>query len=545
MRPSRLLIICLATFFGTATSAVTRSARGGPQSGATVRTEQWPALGIEVSELMLENGFRIVLVEDHRVPRVAASLWYRTGALQEHLGEHGETHFLEHVIHQGTTTIGVRDPKLDRALLEELHETELALIAERNAQRNNLRERGIFFPEDEWPGSARMDSLRRRLYELEDEQSENRIFWQEYNWYRQHGGLMRHTDPVPANTGNELMRIEVDLPKNDLEMFFRLEADRMVNAVLRGFEAQRFTVYEQFLNFNRPETGRFSEAFNGAMAVVHPIYLHPGGHTRDHAWWDRVSTLRIYDDYIVPNNATLALVGAISLEEVEALAAKYFGRLPRGPEPPARMDMEAEPPPGGTVRLDWLEPLFPQVTVRYRIPGAGHPDRPAFDVIARLLSGPDGTLAAALTGSRTGAVSWGANASRTGSPARLSIQARAGQDENLAAVEAALIEAVESLGQGEIDETKLARVRKQLRLDWEQVRAHRGNLASTIGDFSVTDEWWTLRSFFEQRETVTVEEIRRVADRYLVPWNRAIATTRRNPTPRAEANLTREPAEER
>ena len=541
MSPPRLLVIVLAASLAIVASARTRGARAGTQSGVTVRTEQWPVLGLEVNELVLENGFRIVLVEDYRIPRVAASLWYRTGALQESLGEHGETHFLEHVIHQGTTTIGVRDGRLDRALLEEIHETELALIAERNGQRNMVRERGIFFDEAEWPTSAKLDSLRRRLYELEDEQSKNRIFWEEYNWYRRWGGLMRHTDPVPANTGNELLRIEVDLPKSNLELFFRLEADRMVNAVLRGFEAQRFTVYEQFLNLNRPETGRFSEAFNGVMAVVHPIYLHPGGHARDHAWWDRVSTLRIYDDYIVPNNATLALVGAISVGEVGALAAKYFGRLPRAPEPPARMDVEAEPPPGGSVRLDWLEPLFPQVTVRYRIPGVGHPDRPAFDVIAQLLSGPDGLLASPLTSRRTGAVSWGANASRTGSPARLSLQARAGRDEDLAGVEAALLEAVEPLRRGVVDEARLGRARRRLRLDWERVHSQRGNLASTIGDFSVADEWRTLRSFYEQREAVTVEEIRRVADRYLVPWNRAIATTRRNPTPRAEANLTRVP----
>jgi len=536
MRTSPLLAISLAVL---AVVASVRSS-GGRASAAPapeLRTERWPALDLEVSELVLENGFRIVLVEDHRVPRVAASLWYRTGALHEPLGEHGETHLLEHVIHQGTTTIGVRDPKKDRALLEEIHQTEQALIAERNALRNRLRERDIFFDEREWPTGAKLDSLRGRLYELEDEQSENRIFWEEYNWYRRYGGLMRHTDPVPANTGNELMRIEVDLPTTDLELFFRLEADRMVNAVLRGFEAQRYTVLEQFLNFNRPETGRFNEAFNGAMAVVHPIYLHPGGHMRDHAFWDRAGALRIYDDYIVPNNATLALVGAISVGEVEALAAKYFGRLPRGPEPPARMDAEAEPPPGGSVRLDWLESLFPQVIVRYRIPGVGHPDRPAFDVMAALLRGEHGLLAPALTG--TGAVSWNANASRTGSPARFSLEARAGRDEDLAKVEAALLKAVEPLRGGPIDEAALDRVRRRLHLDWEQVRSHRGDLASTIGDFSVTDEWRTLRSFYEQREAVTVAEVQRVADRYLVPWNRAIATTRRNPSPRAEANLTR------
>jgi predicted Zn-dependent peptidase len=324
------------------------------------------------------------------------------------------------------------------------------------------------------------------------------------------------------------MRIEVDLPDTRLELFFRMEADRMVNAVLRGFEAQRFTVLEQFLNFNRPENGRYSEALNGVTGVVHPIFLHPGGHMRDHAYWDRASMLRIYDDYFVPGNATLALVGAVTVEEVTRLAVEYFGRLPRGPEPPARMDVEVEPPPGGTVRLDWLEPLgSSQVTVRYRIPGVGHPERPAFDVIAGLLGGSGGL---------------GASASQSGSPNRLSITARASSDAELPALERVAHDAVERLRRGDIDPARLARVQRELRHQWLRLRSDRGSLASEIGAFSVTDEWRTLRSFYEQRANTSADEIQRLAERYLVPWNRVIGTTRVNPTPPAAGHLTATPA---
>lgn len=545
MRDQHRVLISLVGGLTLSSFAASCDTVADPQQDAEVRTERWSGLGIDVNELMLENGFRVVLVEDHRVPRVAASLWYRVGALQEHLGEHGATHFLEHAIHQGTTTIGVKDPARDRALLQEIHEVEQALIAERNAQRNLLRERNIFFDEAAWPTTAALDGLRRRLYALEDEQAENRIFWEGYNWYRRHGGLMRHSDPVPANTGNELMRIEVDLPDTRLELFFRLEADRMLNAVLRGWEAQRFTVLEQFLNFNRGETGRFSEALNGVSGVVHPIFLHPGGHMRDHAYWDRASMLRIYDDYFVPNNATLALVGAVTVEEVRRLAAEYFGRLPRGPEPPARMDFEAEPPPGGSVRLDWLEPVSSsRVTVRYRIPGVGHPDRPAFDVIAGLLEGSDGLLSSVEATSGTAAANWSASASQTGSPGRLSIQGRAARDEDLPAIEQVALTAVERLRRGDVDSTSLARVQRDLRFQWERLRSERGSLASEIGEFYVMDDWRTLRSFYERRANTTVEEIQRLSERYLVPWNRVIGTTRVDPTPAAEGHLTTTPARE-
>ncbi|MGH9386989.1 MAG: insulinase family protein, partial [Vicinamibacterales bacterium] len=94
------------------------------QADPIVISERWPSLGIDPHEVVFENGFRIVLIEDHRVPRVAASLQYRFGALSERNGEHGTAHFLEHAIHQGTTTVGVNDRDLDRTLWRAIYDTE-------------------------------------------------------------------------------------------------------------------------------------------------------------------------------------------------------------------------------------------------------------------------------------------------------------------------------------------------------------------------------------------------------------------------------------
>jgi predicted Zn-dependent peptidase len=534
MSRPRVVPLCVAVSLGVVLLAWWYRAPSSAQGGPTVRSERWAELGINPHELVLENGFRIVLVEDHRVPRVAASLQYRFGALQERNGEHGSAHFLEHAIHQGTTTLGIKDRDTDRRLLRSIFDTEQELLAERNANRNMLRERDVFFDEGEWPATEKEKRLRQKLYELEDEQSKNRIFWEEYNWYRRSGGIMRHGDPVPANTGNELLRIEVDLPKERIEMFFRLEADRMVNAVLRGWEAQRFTVLEQFFVLQRHETGRFAEALNGVTGLAHPIFIHTGGHLRDHAYWNRASMLRMYDDYIVPNNATLSLVGDLTVDEIRPLALEYFGQVARAPAPPANMDVEVEPPPAGTVRFDWLEPIEPAVIVRYRIPGVGHPDRPVFDAIARLLRGSDGLLAAGQMGARSSA-DWQVNASQSGSPNTLSMQARAARDEDLAALERTALDGVERLRHGTIDDARLARVRREFRFEWELLRSERGALATQIGSFAVADDWRTLRTYHEARAATTAQDIRRVTERYLVPWNLVIATTRRNPQPLAQA----------
>jgi hypothetical protein len=85
-----------------------------------------------------------------------------------------------------------------------------------------------------------------------------------------------HGDPNKVSIAGKVkaLEIDIDLPKENLELFFRLEADRMANAVLRGWEAQRFTVLEQILGGRqRPDDprGRFHEVVNGVTGVVHPI----------------------------------------------------------------------------------------------------------------------------------------------------------------------------------------------------------------------------------------------------------------------------------
>ena len=529
-----LFILSVGTIGALAWPAAPDSEAGppaGPPDAAL--NPQSPSPSLQVQEHVLDNGFTIVLVEDHRAPRVAANLWFRVGSMLEPEGLHGIVHFLEHVIHQGTTTIGTRDLAAELPILREIHDTEQELIAVRNRDRNLLRERGVFFDELGWPETPEMQALRARLYELEDQDNEYRDFWTTYKWYMQHGGYVRHTDPVPASTEQDYMEMNMALPPEHMELFFRFEADRMVNAVLRGWEAQRFTVLEQVLGgLSRPQT-RFNEAIDGVTAQSHPVYTPDGGHLPDFANFTRAAMWRIYDDYFVPNNAALVLVGDMTMDEVVPLAERYFGALPRGPEPPADLDVEAEQVPGGSVRLDWTEPLSPQVHVRYRIPGMGHPDRPVLDLIAALLGGPHGMAGQAVAASGlSAAVSADfrvVHTHRFGSPGAINLVAQAAGDGDLAAVERVLLGVVADLREGRIDAGALERARKRLRVEWAEFLDNPQELAFLIGHHYTMNNWRVLPNLIAARDAATVADVQRVAATYFVPSNRVIATARAEP----------------
>ena len=58
-----------------------------------------------VSTFTLENGLEVVVIEDHRAPVAVQMIWYKVGAADEPRGHSGITHFLEHLMFQGTEKV--------------------------------------------------------------------------------------------------------------------------------------------------------------------------------------------------------------------------------------------------------------------------------------------------------------------------------------------------------------------------------------------------------------------------------------------------------
>lgn len=50
----------------------------------------------------LSNGLRLIVRTEHRAPVVVSSIWYRVGGSDEHWGNTGLSHFLEHMMFKGT-----------------------------------------------------------------------------------------------------------------------------------------------------------------------------------------------------------------------------------------------------------------------------------------------------------------------------------------------------------------------------------------------------------------------------------------------------------
>jgi len=69
-----------------------------------------------IQERVLANGLQVLVMEEHAAPLVSAFIWYRVGLRNERPGEAGLSHFLEHMLFDGTEKYGGR--QADRLITE-------------------------------------------------------------------------------------------------------------------------------------------------------------------------------------------------------------------------------------------------------------------------------------------------------------------------------------------------------------------------------------------------------------------------------------------
>ena len=65
-----------------------------------------PLTAAQVEEHVLDNGLKVLLLEDHKSQAVTFQVWYRVGARNEKDGKSGLAHFLEHMMFKGTPSTG-------------------------------------------------------------------------------------------------------------------------------------------------------------------------------------------------------------------------------------------------------------------------------------------------------------------------------------------------------------------------------------------------------------------------------------------------------
>ena len=471
---------------------------------------------LPILEHVYENGLRLLVIERPGEDRVVSKIFTDMGALNETPGQFGAAHFLEHLMFKGTPTLGSLDWEREKQLQEQIGAAEDALIEELNRSRNDLRERGVFHDYQHSETTPRIDELRVLIDSLNRQAQELSEEGPMKVWYMAYGG-----SGMTATTEQEYMKFDIALPVDRVELFLRIESDRMQNSVFRNFDAERMVLVEQRLgDLNRAET-EFREAMNSLVGRSSMVYV-PEGYSNDFQQYTRRYERELYETYFVPNNTTLIFVGGVTLDEMIPKVEKYFGHMERAPEP-ARYQGR-EPLPSAEKRLNWRShTLGPRVEVRYQIPGVGHPDRPQFDVLAETF---EGYLQAAINEAGVeGSVDINTrvvHTSRFGVPASINIELALEDSLQIGKAEGTLLAELQRLAKEPLPTDLVAQARKRLRTEWYRTAVDPSALAFQIGHFEVMDSWRTLKPYLEARDATTADDLRLLASKYFIGNNRSV-----------------------
>lgn len=473
------------------------------------------AYDLPIDEYVYDNGLRLLVLERPGDHRVSAKIFTDFGAMVEEPGELGSAHFLEHLMFKGTKTLGTTNWEKEAPLVEKLFELDAQLIAQMNKDRNTIRERGVFHG-DQWTGTTpEIESIRKQIAEVDKQINETRDPGAVMRWYQAYGGT-----GLTATTEQEYMKFDIILPKDRLELFLRVEADRMTNTIFRGFDEERMILVEQrYGDLNRLTTPYY-EQMNAVVGLVHPVFW-PEGYLPDFYQYTRTYEKDFYDRYFIANNTTIVLVGGVDMATAKPLVEKYFGWIPRQPEP--MRIKSVEPVPQAERRLIYRsEELAPRVEARFMIPGIGHPDRPAFDVMMEVATRrlEDNLAKAGIPGSvdvNTRVV----HTSIFGVPGSVNFALIVSENQ-VDRAEVVLISTLEELKNDGPDATELAIAQKRLKAEWERTKLDASRLNFAIGHFQVMDEWRTLESYLNARAAVDAAALSKVARSYFIPENRTI-----------------------
>ncbi len=262
----------------------------------------------------LDNGMKVISVEDFTVPVAAVQVWYHVGSKDENPERQGFAHMFEHMMFRGTQVTGPKD---------------------------------------------------------------------HFEYIRSVGG-----DNNAYTAFDQTVYVQT-VPSNQVEMIIWLESERMAFLKINDeyFQTERKVVEEELRLRGEQPFGKVPEKLLAQYFTKHPYRWTPAG-SIPHLRSAPTSELQeFWEKYYVPNNATLVVVGAVKHAEVERLARKYFGWIPRYPDPP-RVDIR-EPRQTAPRKITIKEDSAPVTVVAdgwFTVP-SGHPDEIPLDMLFTIIGG--------------------------------------------------------------------------------------------------------------------------------------------------------------
>ncbi|MFC3879260.1 M16 family metallopeptidase [Algoriphagus namhaensis] len=198
-----------------------------------------------------------------------------------------------------------------------------------------------------------------------------------------------------AFTSNDITYYYELLPSNELELALYMESERMLHSKVDqiGVETQREVVKEEYRQRyeNQPYGTILLETLRRAYSE-HPYRWAPIG-SLEHLNAAAIEEFQqFYNDFYVPNNATLTIAGDIDYAQAEKWVREYFTEIPMSTKAIYRPNV-TEPKKTEEIRdIVYDNIQIPAVIQAYNLPKRTNPDSYALSMLSTYLTGGNSSL---------------------------------------------------------------------------------------------------------------------------------------------------------
>jgi len=460
-----------------------------------------------VTRYQLDNGLTVLIYERHISPTVSLYLAHRVGAVDEISGRTGTAHLLEHMMFKGTTTVGTTDYAAEKEILAAIDE-----VGER-------RDRELLKGSDANPSVV--EELSKGLAELQEKAKTFVVENEIDRLYTKHGGA-----DMNASTSQDMTIYHVSLPSSALELWARIESDRMQNPVFREFYSERDVVNEERRQVIESQPHRILlEQFLATAFIAHPYRRPVIGWSYDMEFLNKDYMESFFRDYYAPNNTVITVVGDVETHAVRDLIEHYFGSIPRQTLP--LPIITGEPPQEGERRVTVRADAEPELMIGYHKPTLPSFDDYVFDVIDGILSdGRTSRLYRELVTERGIAQSIntanGLPGARYNNLFTFFVTPRSPHTSQ--ECEEAVMSVLERLKRDGVTEEELEKVKNRVTAQFLRSMTSNGGLARTLTYFEVVaGDYNYIADHMSIIDSITADDVRETAKRYFTDSNKTVA----------------------
>lgn len=308
----------------------------------------------------LKNGLKVFLAQNFDAPRIQTFIPVRTGSNNDPADNTGLAHYLEHMMFKGTSRIGTQNWEKEKELLDQIS----ALYEEHKAEQDSEKKKEIY----------------KKIDEVSQEASQYAIA-NEYDKAISSLGA----SGTNAHTWFDETVYKNNIPNNELEKWLKIEKERFSEIVLRLFHTELESVYEEFNRAQDNDTRLVSSELMDALFPTHPNGQQTTLGKPEHLKNPSMKAIHKYfDEYYVPNNYAMVLVGDLDFDKTIQLIDHYFGTLPYK-ELPKKTPI-IEQPITKVVTRTVKSPTTPRTQLAWRTESYGTREAMLADVIANILS---------------------------------------------------------------------------------------------------------------------------------------------------------------